>query len=51
MAMIGSKVQHNQGIQAYQAHQGSDKRRSIRMGYCSKCLCEAAGGIIVEKIH
>ena len=41
--MIGSIVQHNQGIQAYHANQGSDRRRSIRMGYCIVYLYEAAG--------
>ena len=29
MALIRDAVQHNQGIQAYQAHKGSDRRRNI----------------------
>ena len=51
MAMIGSKVQHNQGHQAYQANQGSDRRR-INEGAIVADICRRLQvGIIVEKIH
>ena len=49
MAMIGSKVQHNQGHQAYQANQGSDRRR-INEGAIAADICRRLQvGIIVDK--